>query len=513
MTRRLRQILSNDDGVGMILVIGTAMFITALVVAATTVALNGLGQSAKREKFEKSLATAENGVDWALAKLQISFDLYNRDYPVPSPPTSVEPSPSCNAPVMNYPNNGLGVPDPVFASEAAERAWASSKLQTLATTPGCLKISDNGDYAVLKPPTPLVGGAYPKFGKVYSMSWLPHYGAAGAATRMVKAEYIFMPYRPTNAVLTGGTLSVDASTTVQSAFGVDPSIASIHTNGSLSVNGQPTVTGLVTATGSVSGGSNNFALNPGGTVQPSTLQNIPKVSALTLYRQAAGNDPSAVATYWRDLCPDGSIRAYNPAGVPCGSATIHNETSPGVYSLPFLGWNYNPTSHTWSVNRDGASGVWFAAEANVATVNGPDPHFPNFTVIASAQNPSNCTAKRYGNIQWDHHSIAAPAFKNTWMFADTDIVTSANFTAGSGTTSAPVISGMFVASDQIHLLTSSAGAVGSVVAADQCASPVSPGNGLISDNEIKNPTIWYDPNSDAPFTSVIDRTLWLDYSG
>ena len=44
-------------------------------------------------------------------------------------------------------------------------------------------------------------------------------------------------------------------------------------------------------------------------------------------------------------------------------------------------------------------------------------------------------------------------------------------------------------------------------------TPQIPGEGYITSNEIKNPAIYYDPNSDAPFTSLIDTTLWLEYVG
>ena len=65
---------------------------------------------------------------------------------------------------------------------------------------------------------------------------------------------------------------------------------------------------------------------------------------------------------------------------------------------------------------------------------------------------------------------------------------------------------MFIAGDQISLQTSSSGAVGSVLAGNTCST--SP---LVTTNEVKNPAIYYDPNSTAPFTSIITTTLWLEY--
>ena len=61
----------------------------------------------------------------------------------------------------------------------------------------------------------------------------PSHTDPGAVTRMVKAEYVFMPFRPTHAVLTGGDLNISSSTTVTAAYGVDPALAAVHTNGSV----------------------------------------------------------------------------------------------------------------------------------------------------------------------------------------------------------------------------------------------------------------------------------------
>ena len=68
---------------------------------------------------------------------------------------------------------------------------------------------------------------------------------------------------------------------------------------------------------------------------------------------------------------------------------------------------------------------------------------------------------------------------------------------------------MFVAGDQISLQTSSSGAYGSVLAGDQCDIAGSP----VDVSEVKNPAVYFDPNSDAPFTSIVNTTLWQEYTG
>jgi hypothetical protein len=126
---------------------------------------------------------------------------------------------------------------------------------------------------------------------------------------------------------------------------------------------------------------------------------------------------------------------------------------------------------------------------------------PSTTLIAMAQNNMVCP-KVGGNITWDRYNLDQPKIPNLFMLAEGDLTTGSNFSAGS--ISSP---GAFVAGDQINMQTSSSGAFGSVVAGDQC--PASPGEVDV----IKNPSITFTPNSDSPFASIIDTTLWLEYVG
>ena len=106
--------------------------------------------------------------------------------------------------------------------------------------------------------------------------------------------------------------------------------------------------------------------------------------------------------------------------------------------------------------------------------------------------------------------MLAPSLTSTWLIADQDLITTSNYKVGSAT-GGTVISGLFLVGDQIDMSTSSAGAYGAVIVADQC----DPANGLspVDSNQIKNPSIYYDPNAQAPFTKVINNTLWLEYAG
>jgi hypothetical protein len=488
----------DDDGMGMILVIGTLVFISTLVAASGAIAINALTQGDQRVTYEQALATAENGVDFALGKLQLAFDQYNADWPTPSPPTTADPSPICNSATLSA----------TATTDTTQVQEARTRLLSIAANPACRQKGGVGEYVVWKPPTPLVNGLYPKYGKVWAMGFVPKYDPTNPRmkTRMIKAEYLFMPYRPTNAVLTSGSLTIDSSTTVTTAYGVDPSLAAVHANGTVTVtNGNPSVTGQVSSTGTSTASSNNFSssLNPGGVVATTPTQRIPTVSALSMYYRAL-NDHPEYASYWYDLCPNGDARAQSASG-PCTSSTLLNSGNQGS----FRGWTFDSASHVWTASNVTQDGIYFVHEGSVDVGPG-NGTFNNFSVIAEAKNADNCASKSYGNINWDHFAISAPAFTNLFMYADSDIVTHSNFSAGQGISTPPVISGMFVAGDQIQLETSSAGAVGSVVAGDQCSN----GNpDLITTDEVKNPAIYYDPNATAPFTSIISTTLWLEYPG
>ncbi len=534
LMRRLGAVRSGDRreaGMGMILVIGVAILVSALAATAVAIAMTGLAQSRNRVDYEQALAVAETGVNFALGNIQYAYDTMATDYPIPAP-TSLEPSTVCNQPVMN---DTLTRP----ASAAVEQAWARQQIQDIISAdPGCIQHSPNGDYVIFHPQASLVDGA-PKVGRVYVQSWVPSISSSLAVSRLIKNEYVFIPYKPTVAVLTGGDLQIDSSTTVTAAYGVDPTLAGVHANGTITVdNGNPSVSGLVSSTGSSSASSNNFTSNPGGAVTTTDQQRVPFIDAYALYQQApavmaqAQNSTTADMSTWNDLCPDGSVRAYN-GGVspktPCQGTVLNYNSSGTGFVLPFRGWSFDSAQHTWIASSTVASGIYYAADANVdvGTGNGT---IPNITVIAQAQysttvTPTNlqCSTKQYGSINWNHYALGAPAYPNLWFYADTDVNTGANFTAGSNSSSSAVVSGMFVAGDQINLQTSSQGAVGSVVAADQCttppkgSSPVTepqlPGEGIVSLNEVKNPAIYYDPNANAPFTSIVDTTLWLEYVG
>lgn len=498
--RWIRSRASGDQGMGLILVIGVSVLIFALAGAAAALAVNGISQSRERNGYEESLSLAETGVDRVLSEVQNAYATYSADYPVPGPASIAEPTPWCPGTAISFPTSGNGSGG-VFAATATksaeqlEREWARAKLDALIGGP-CLQHDAHGEYVVLKP-TAVAGNA--KYGRVYALAAVPSFADPDARIRMIKAEYIFMPYRPGFAVLSNEPLDVGGSSLVKGAYGVAASLAAVHSNGNITGTGNPTAAGPVTSTNPSAWTSNNF---PGGTIGAKPAQAIPTISARAFYGQAAMNDPAAIAD-WYDLCTDGSVRPYSTGG-PCTSGT---SVGTATVSTDVRGWTYAAASHTWYANPNLLDGTYYAYQANIDTDPG-NGTFTRVTLVAEAKNADTCAAKQYGNITWDHYSLLTPAYHNMWMLADTDLLTTSNFSAG--VPGPPVVvSGMVVAGDQMQLETSSAGLVGATLAGGNCASP--PSNGLFTTSQLKNPVIWFDPKAESPFSTIITTSLWLDY--
>ncbi|MDP4014769.1 MAG: hypothetical protein U0990_04665 [Candidatus Nanopelagicales bacterium] len=469
----------DERGVGLILVVGMTAMVLVLVASALILAQSALERSRHRSDFELSLATAEDGIDTTLARLQVTYDNDNEDFPIPGTQSGT----TCSL---------TQVEQESFDTEAAENTWARAEIAALEEQ-GCIQTTDTGQYVVFKP-----ASAASSLGRVYSLGWSPSIDSPTAVSRLVKVEYQFLPYSPTLAVLTQGNLEIDSSATVTTAGGADPSLAGAHANGQITTTGNPIVEGLVTSTGSSTATSNNFNSNPGGTVPQAPRVTVPRISALSFYKHARDLDPDATAEgSWYDLCPDGSVRPYSVNG-PCDAAT---STYSGAWVPEF-----DADDHMWTISSNARSGTYFAFEADVEPGVG-NGSFDNLTVVASAANPNNCATKTYGNITWDHYDIDSAAFTNTFMFADSDLLITSNFTAGSSTGTG-ADSGMLVAGDQIELETSSNVVVGAVVAADQCDT-----SDLVDSNVIKNVTIRFAPTAKSPFASIINQNLWLEFPG
>lgn len=487
----------SDSGLGMILVIGIVIFVAGITATAGVIAMNGLGQSRHRINFEQSLAAAESGIDYALGQLQYAYDTQFADFPIPK--ASTAPTATCSASVVQLP--------PAANTPATwdERAWAEGALDALETAPtaggrpACLMQTPMGDVLILKP-TNATGGPGLKYGRVYARGWAPAWGHPQARERTIKVEYVFMPFSPKHAVLTGTNLSLQGSYLVDEANGVDPQTAGVHTNGNLSVVGSGgDVSGPVTYLGTATGGT---TFSGGSATKANAEVRIPTVSARQLYTQAQGNAEATASARWYDLCPDGTAKVYSASG-PCTG---------GDHPLGSGGWSFAMSGGlpVWTANRDTVSGTYFVHMADAVNGTG-NPDFDSITVIASATAPAsrgNCPSPRTGgNIEWDHYAVGVPSYSDLWFLADQDLIVHANFDAGSN--GANPVAGTYIAGEEIELFTSSSMLVGSVLAANQCPNDSGPLTG--DENEIQGQDIWFKPNADSPFSSIVSTTLWLEY--
>lgn len=481
MRRRLNQ--PGDDGLGMILVVAIVGIVTTLMLVAATTATRSLQSSRKHVSFESALSAAESGIDAGLARAQKAYESDGADtYAIPSPT-----DPTCAASKVAWP----------YTSEPSadtERQWAKTQLLALAATASCRTVTDGGTYVFMKPTGHQA---------VYAMGFSPSYGAAEMKTRLLKAEYLFTPYSPTNAILTGSDLEIDSSTTVTTAPPADPTVASVHANGNITIpNGNPTVYGTVSQTGTgTAASSNKFYNNTSGTVTTTVRQPVPGVSAHEVWKSKHSSNPPGG---WYDLCADGSARLPDGSDVCTGTVVGTNS---------WRGWTFDGSGSvprwlaTSAIKQNGYSGTYYVNGGDaVASASNAGSPVPNMTVIAASQ--STTCNKVGGNIDWDQIDFAAPSIANTFMIADQDLLTHSSFYAGSDV-GGTVISGFFIAGDQIQLETSSNGAYGAVIAADECDPPN--GQSLVDSNVVKNPSIYFDPNGQTPFIDTVNTTLWLEY--
>lgn len=515
ISRRTAAAKGGDEGVGLLLVIGTTTVVTMLMIVLTTMATRALTSSSTHVSFEGAVAAAESGIDEGLARAQFTYDKLGTDsYTFPATGNTCSSYTTINWNSSAAPD-GTAAPGS-FASDAAglavERKWAKSWLQTIGSDSSCRFTSPKGVFTFFKP----VGHQ-----TVYGMGWAPSY--ATGKMRYLKAEYLFTPYAPSNAIITQGTLDLSSSTTVTTAPPNSTSLASVHTNGNLTVSsGNPQVYGPVSQSGSGSlVQDSKFYGNTNGTVTSSAVQGVPFVSALQVWGTNHANTNQTLATTWYDLCADGSVRTPTATTTaPCDAAGSDDPYAPGgsATDIAAAGGSYRGWTHgtvngvsTWyagsALKGSGYSGVYYinGGDAVDNASNSGQP-VPNLTVIASAATTS--CPKSGGNINWSQTDAAAPGLQGTFLLADQDLLVTHNVSFGSDVNNTPV-SGFFIAGDQIDMETSSQNVYGAIIAADQC----NPSGSLVGANEVKNPAIYYDPNVAAPFVDIVNTTLWLEFAG
>lgn len=455
--RRLDPRTTRDEGgFALVLVLGFTAVLGALVALGTTIGIRTLKSSAAHSNFESALAVAETGVDGTLAEIS---EAYN------STPSVDFTSPSACA---------ITAPTTTFADAETERAWARDALSALPDS--CLTTVPGGQYASIRPTNR---------NAVYSMSWVPSRESAGNKRRLIKAEYLFAPYKPTNAVLTEGALDFSGSVAITS---VSSTPSDVHANSTISgYNGSTNIAGSMSASGALSGSCPSSIT--GGCTAGAPVQALPNISARRYY----DSQRAAYASHWFDLCPDGVMRGPAAVGaLPCTGSTMSTTN----------GWEFAVTGGvpTWTLPRTAGgpfNGIYYVYQGDaVVGSNGNSSTTWQISVLAEAErgvtNAATCD-KRGGNVEWKLFNLT-PWLSGLQMLAEANLTGNANATAGSG---------LFLAGDKVDLNTSSSTITGAVIAANDCAAA--------GENTIQGVTINYDDTMETPLSDIIRTSLWLDY--
>jgi hypothetical protein len=475
MTQRWRTARRDDEGFALVVVMGIMLVLAIISTVLVGMIRTSLRSGSAHGRYEAALATAETGIDQALAQLQQN--------------TAWTQGPAVGAP---------------FSTATAERTWARTTINNLAaSTPALIKTVPTAQYLTIRPSDRQT---------VYSMSWAPSYDAVvnkhipNGKTRLLKAEFIFSPYAPTNALLTQGDLDFSGSVLVNGT-GVD---APVHTNGNVvSNNASLTVNGTVTSSGSynISSGASVYAGSGGQTPYQTVPVIAPRDFYTSLYSTYTGTvGANGYSGSWYDLCDDGTMRARDngASGTPC-TGTILNKAADGTLLYPYRGWNFavagsgNPP--TWSMDEQSSpyEGIYYAYGAdtviNGQTHNGAPPW--HATVLSEPKLNGGSCIKVGGSINWKLTDIAN-FIPGTVLIAGHNLYDSANNDAGDG---------LFAAADQVYMQTSSASLKGSIIAGDAC-----PPQGSAGPSTIQGVTLTYDQTAEIPLTGIIRTTLWLEYT-
>lgn len=475
MSRRASASPRDEQGFTMILVIGFMLVLSLLAIAVFAVVTGSLRSSTQHQNYDNALNVAEAGVDQTLGRL-------NQDKTYASGPTA----PSS------------------FASDTDERNWARTQLlqiaQTMAAAGTPLPSVADGQYVSMKPSNR---------NTVYTLSFIPTY-AASKKSRLLKAEYIFSPYKPGNALLTQGDLCFSGSVVVNALDGTTP--APVHTNSNLAGScssgggggsGSLTVTGDVTATGSYTvGGNATVGAGSGGNTE---TQPIPVLSPRDFYSTNAPQHPyTTTSPYdgdWYDLCPNGQVKPVSTT--PCASTTVLGTNN-------YRGWTFTAASGSgadlWSLTDPGYPGVYYAYHADAYLNTSSNAPYWNGTIVAEPSTPAGSPCnKTGGNISFKTVNIKS-FIPGTVMLAGADLGRLQG-SSGNKISNSDVGDGLFGAADQVYLDTSSTTITGSIIAGDQCPAD------SLGRSSVQGVTLKFDQTTEIPISDVVRTVEWLEYVG
>jgi hypothetical protein len=411
----------------MILVVGYAVVIS-LVIAVSFAIVSSVTKSGNSHiQYGEAVDSAEAGVDQTLARL------------------------SKNA---NYSPAGSSVPAQWvdgFPDSHTERAWVLATANTvLAANPSLLQKTAQGEFLALRPIN---------VHTVYSVGWEPS-RAAAKRVRVLRNDYTFSGYAPTNAILANGNVSLSGSFSLADNAGtaIPPSV---HTEGVLL---------KCSASVTVPDGTSLASVGGGGCGDSDTSQSVPQMNPRDIYTAYSGT----YASSWYDLCPDGTVR--QPSSAPCS----------GTQLASTRGWSYNPYIRTWTSSGP-QTGIYYAYQSNVDLTGSGTPQV---TVISEATNNLGCP-KNDGDIHIKQTQMI-PAMPFVSLIAGGSV--SIDTQAAVGDTAHP---GLVAAQENIVMSTSSApGIVGAVVANNLCGGT----------NSFQGSTITFDANMNIRLPGVIRST-------
>lgn len=466
---------TDESGIGMIVVLGLASVLMIVVALSITVAVNSLGSARRHVQYEASLSTAEAGIDQTLALIQQANDV-GQVY------TSAA---QCSA-RWTWPSGSV-------PAATAERAWVESVINTMPDS--CVVRSGQGEYVAFRA-LDSIGNPMPV---VYSRGWAPSRQAAEHGDRTVRAEYLFSPYKPTQAILTEGDLDFSGSVEVNLAADSIATSADVHSNANvLAGNNSLVVNGNLSASGSndKAGTCPNNKITGTCDAQAPPVA-VPVVSARALYRGLASTTKSA----WFDLCPDGTVRSPDPAGSqPCAGTVLSTAGTFRGWTLANAGtldavWRFAPVSGT---DYPGAYYV-YQANAELGGANKKATPAPISVVVEAKQNgdPNNALTcgKSGGNLTWKLSAISN-YLPGVIFLADGTIYGEANDLIGRG---------VVAAGDRVDWATSSSTIIGSVLTSGNC--PAAGGNVL------QGVKVSYDSSTEFPLSTLVRTTQWLELSG
>lgn len=457
MSKRLRT--RQEDGFTMILVIGVGILMLAFAFAAAGGSVNVARSSGLHVIFGQSLDAAEAGIDQLQARLQQVNGAYTYC------PTTTNVT-TCDTPSNTWVSGFPLVPNSDPTSEAA---WAKTTLRQLAAdNQGLLQTTATGQYLAIKPA---------HLNTVYSMSWVPNY-AQVKRQRLLKAEYIFSTYHPSNAILTNGDITCCASYQVGNAPGIT-GVIGIHTNGSMTsvptpANGE-TVQVTASGTGPNAGSSNT------------PIQTVPAINPRTIYNNLSGSYSAA----WYDLCPDNTFRSPNTAtsATPCTGTILQSGGT-------FRGWSKSSSGTTWDPTGGNYPGVYYVYRGNIHVGSPHTVTLSAATTLITEATANRACPKTDGDITLDNKS----SWTGGWYIPGLMVVAGGNFYQNNQAVSSPP-GGAYLAQGSVNQHTSAHDALyGLMIAEDFCGET----------NDLQGSVLFYDGGEDLPLAPLIRTTLELE---